>query len=205
MSIPTPADLAPRVPAGGPGGGQFARKDNAAPSHQLAAGEPFDDFDVPELVDEVDQPTAARVLELDAAYMRLWQRLNAKHRRAIYADAARLADQSTDPAELAILSQLAAPGIPEKVARNPATPASVLHAIAVGSSDTRSREARQEAVAHRNCDPATIRVVWAHRRVLDHAGQGASAVATAPNTPGDIAAAAREESGRHFSGVAAHV
>lgn len=178
-----------RRPAGTGKGGQFQEKLNDAPVAPLAATPPTpadDDFLIPDLVDEIPEYVTAEDERLRAEYRDLWKRLNAKHRSSTYGEAGRLSTTSTDPAELAVLSQLQAPGISLNVAQNPATPGPVLHMLAVGESDFRDPEVRRAAVAHPNCPEATIRIVWAHRRVLDYPGIGKTAVPSAPNTPTDV-------------------
>ncbi|MDQ7994029.1 MAG: hypothetical protein REI45_15270 [Propionicimonas sp.] len=188
---PSPADVFRRRPAGTAGGkgGQFQEKRNDAPAAPLAATpapQADDELPIPDLVDEIPGWVRAEDEHLRAEYRDLWKRLNAKHRSSTYADAVRLSAASTDPAELAVLSQLQAPGVSLKVAQNPATAGPVLHMLAVGESDFRDPDVRRAAVAHPNCPEATIRIVWAHRRVLDYPGIGKTAVPSAPNTPIDV-------------------
>lgn len=191
MSIPSPADLMRRQPSGSPGGrgGQFLEKSNDAPTMALAPDRPAispDDLPIPDMVDEIPEWVMAGDARLAAEYRGLWKRLNAKHRSTTYGTAGKLSTDSTDPAELAVLGQFQGAGIAANVARNPATPGCVLHMIAVGESDWRDPEARRAAVAHPNCPEETIRIVWAHRKVLDYQGIGKTAIPTAPNTPHDI-------------------
>lgn len=191
MSIPTPADLAVhRRPAGAAGGvgGQFAGKKDHAPAQPLTAGRVLspDDLPIPDLTDPLPEYVHAADMRLRGEYRELWKRMNAKHRSATYGTARTLAVHSTDPAELAVLSALQVGDAAVNVARNPAAPGPVLHMLAVGESDWRDPEARRAAVAHPNCPEETIRIVWAHRRVVDFQGVGAPAVPTAPNTPIDI-------------------
>ncbi|AUG29542.1 hypothetical protein [Microbacterium hominis] len=190
MSTPSPADLLRRQPAGSPGGrgGQFQEKSNDAPANPLAAGSATspDDLPIPDLVEELPAWVSDAAAQLTAEYRDLWKRMNAKHRSSTYGAAAQLSVQSEDPAELAILGQFQGPGIALNVARNPATPGCVLHMIAVGESEWRDPEARRAAVVHPNCPETTIRIIWAHRNVLDYPGVGKAAISTAPNTPFDV-------------------
>ncbi len=191
MSIPTPADLMRRLPAGASGGrgGQFQEKSNDPPVSTLAPKLPAsspDDLPIPDMVDEVPAWVADADRRLMAEYRDLWKRLNAKHRSTTYGTADKLSTDSVDPAELAVLGQFQGAGIALNVARNPATPPCVLHMIAVGESDWRDPDARRAAVAHPSCPEETIRIVWAHRKVLDYQGIGKTEVMRAPNTPIDI-------------------
>lgn len=190
MSTPSPADLMRRHPSGSPGsrGGQFQERSNDAPATTLVSGLAAspNDLPIPDLVDEVPEWVTDADTLLRAEYRGLWKRMNAKHRSTTYGAADHLSGKSEDPAELAILGQFQGPGVALNVARNPATPACVLHMIAVGESGWRDPEARRAAVSHPNCPEATIRIVWAHRKVRDYQGIGKSAIPTAPNTPFDV-------------------
>lgn len=191
MSIPTPADIMRRRPAGTPGGagGQFREKLNDAPAAPLTQATTVfgpNDLPIPDMVDELPEYVTAASEAYDAEYRDLWKRLNARHRSSTYGDAARLSTTSSDPAELAVLAQFQGAGVALNVARNPATPGAVLHMLAVGESQWRDPEARRAAVLHPNCPEETIRIVWAHRKVLDYQGIGKTSVTAAPNTPHDI-------------------
>lgn len=189
MSFPTPADLAPRRPAGAPGsrGGQWAPRVNAAPSGGLISAETDETIlPIPDLVEPVPDWVVEASEELTGKYRDLWKRLNAKHRSTTYGAAPELAQHSTDEAELAVLAKFMGEGIAVKVAQNPAATAPVLHEIAVGESDFRDPAARKAAIVHENCAEETIRIVHAHRKTLDYQGVGKTSLAEAPNTPVDV-------------------
>jgi hypothetical protein len=124
--------------------GEFSAKTPTAPSEQLEAVAP--DF-------------ADRAEELLAENRRLWLKLNAKHRNAIYADALTLAESSDDPATLALLARFQGAGVAAAVAGNPHTPAAVLHAMVSGDFEWLPQEALEAALRHPNCDEATLRAV----------------------------------------------
>lgn len=168
----TPASIA-RRPKGAPAaqGGQFTERRNSPPAGILPGN---------------TSPQSERASELEAAYRALWRRVNAKHRGIIYGESDTLAATSADPAELAVLAHFAKPGIAEQVARNPATPPEVLHHLAISENEVRTDECRRSAVLHPNCDPETIRIVWAHRNTPLFPGRAAGVVRQAPNCPPDI-------------------
>lgn len=191
MSTPSPADIMRRRPAGTAGGkgGQFLEKANDAPASTLAPTRTVfspDDLPIPDLVEDLPAWVAEADARLMAEYRELWKRLNAKHRSSTYGTASTLSIASEDPAELAVLGQFQGAGVALNVARNPATPAPVLHMLAVGQSDWRDPEARRAALLHPNCPEETIRIVWAHRKVLDYQGIAKTSVGAAPNSPLDI-------------------
>lgn len=131
----SPAIPIPRRPRGSSTGGQYAPRDNSLPQQALSNEQ-------------------GRAEQLHAAYRQLWKPLTAKARSNIYADADRLARTSNDRAELAILAKSNSLQVTMSVATNPATPAEVLHILATSTDDLHVRRA---ALAHPNCDVATVR------------------------------------------------
>src|SRR5690606_35547605 len=111
-----------------------------------------------------------------------------------------LARTTTDPGVLAALSADTVAGADLAVARNPHTPASVLHRIATATGRDRAYEARIAALHHPACDPATIREVWGNGVTVEGSTTAQHIdVAAAPNTPPDIL---RDLAARTYSDIA---
>lgn len=106
------------------------------------------------------------------------------HRQAQYAETC------DDPAVLAILARNPIRDVGLAVAKNPHTPASVIHALVMGNSPSRAFEQRAAALHNPNLDEATIRAIW---NVSDKDDRGAYYVrwelARVPATPPDIISA----------------
>lgn len=179
--------------------GRFIHKTNSAPVGTLAAPAAAD----------VEDATAERVEALRNDYFELWSDRAADVEAALHSAGevsdrqAELATQTRDPRVLAILAQNTIGDVDEMVARNPVTPASVLHHIATDTSADRRYESRYLATAHANTDPATIRHLWEEREPDEkpHVRRALAVdLAFAQNTPPDILTA-MIESGNAMAGT----
>jgi len=171
---------------GVPGGGQFAGRQNTAPSRSLTS---------------IDSTVA----QLEQAYFELWTDTDAGEKvRAVGEmpfNQTELATVTTDPTVLACLAGNTIADIGRHVARNPHTTAPTLHYIATDISRARAYEDRAIALHHPNTDIATLRTVWDGIDGDDSAQHLRHELAYNPNTPGDILATLMREhqvdAGRH--------
>lgn len=160
--------------------GRFGRKVNSSPTGSL----------------EPEQSSQeARVAELQSEFLGLWsdrtETVNTELDSAGETSAAQevLAAVTRDPRVLAVLAGNTIGGVDEAVARNPHTPAPVLHAIAADTSASRAYTTRFLAATHPNTSTATIchlydgddpdEKVAAHRAFMVD-------LACAPNAPGNL-------------------
>lgn len=157
--------------------GQFRIKENEAPGAGLE-GRSFVEMQ------------AERIQELEDHWFALWTDTEPNAELDLVGEdpgrQADLARTTTDPRTLAQLARNTVGDVGSAVARNPHTPAGVLHYLATSQDRARAYEDRFHAIHNVACDPATIRALWDAPLNSDWCRPLRIDMATAPNTPGDI-------------------
>lgn len=157
--------------------GQFRTKENEAPGIGLEGR-------------SAAEMHAERIQELEDQWFDLWTDTDPNGELDLVGEdagrQAELARTTTDPRTLTQLARITIGDVGSTVARNPYTPAGVLHYLATSQDRARSYEDRFHAIQNAACDPATIRALWDAPQNSEWSRPLRIDMATAPNTPGDI-------------------
>lgn len=157
--------------------GQFRTKENEAPGVALEGR-------------SAAELHAERIQELEDQWFDLWTDTNPNAELDLVGEESGrqtdLARTTTDPRTLAQLARNTIGEVGSTVARNPHTPAGVLHYLATSQDRARAYEDRFHAIQNPACDPATIRALWDAPQNSEWSRPLRIDMATAPNTPGDI-------------------